>query len=71
MSYDVSRGQGAVSRATLHDMKLLNEANGAGPEVAYNKGIILIQKGDNDENNQNKNNNETLANRTRAILDRV
>ena len=27
-------------------MKLLNEANGAGPEVAYNKGIILIQKGD-------------------------
>ena len=27
-------------------MKLLNEAAGAGPEVGYNKGIILIQKGD-------------------------
>lgn len=27
-------------------MKLLNEASGAGPEVRYNKGIILIQKGD-------------------------
>jgi Flp pilus assembly protein TadD len=27
-------------------MKLLNEAAGAGPEVNYNKGIILIQKGD-------------------------
>jgi tetratricopeptide (TPR) repeat protein len=28
--------------------KLLNEANGAGPEVAYNKGIIAIQNGDYD-----------------------
>jgi Flp pilus assembly protein TadD len=27
-------------------MKLLNEAAGSGPEVGYNKGIILIQKGD-------------------------
>lgn len=27
-------------------MKLLNEAAGAGPEVGYNKGIILVQKGD-------------------------
>ena len=27
-------------------MKLLNEAAGAGSEVGYNKGIILIQKGD-------------------------
>lgn len=27
-------------------MQLLNEASGAGPEVGYNKGIILIQKGD-------------------------
>lgn len=27
-------------------MKLFNEAAGAGPEVAFNKGIILIQKGD-------------------------
>lgn len=27
-------------------MTLLNEAAGAGPEVAFNKGIILIQKGD-------------------------
>ena len=27
-------------------MKLLNEAAGAGPEGAFNKGIILIQKGD-------------------------
>jgi len=27
-------------------MTLLNEAAGAGPEVGYNKGIILIQKGD-------------------------
>ena len=27
-------------------MKLLNEAAVAGPEVAFNKGIILIQKGD-------------------------
>ena len=27
-------------------MMLLNEAAGAGPEVGYNKGIILIQKGD-------------------------
>jgi Flp pilus assembly protein TadD len=27
-------------------MKLLNEAAGAGPEVNYNKGLILIEKGD-------------------------
>ena len=38
----IKRQEGDVDGA----MKLLNEANGAGPEVAYNKGIILIQKGD-------------------------
>ena len=38
----IKRQEGDVDAA----MKLLNEANGAGPEVAYNKGIILIQKGD-------------------------
>jgi tetratricopeptide (TPR) repeat protein len=38
----IMRQEGDIDGA----MKLLNEANGAGPEVAYNKGIILIQKGD-------------------------
>ena len=38
----IMRQEGDVDGA----MKLLNEASGAGPEVAYNKGIILIQKGD-------------------------
>ena len=38
----IKRQEGDVDGA----MKLLNEANGASPEVAYNKGIILIQKGD-------------------------
>ena len=38
----LTRQNGDIDRA----MKLLNEAAGAGPEVGYNKGIILIQKGD-------------------------
>jgi Tfp pilus assembly protein PilF len=38
----IMRKEGDVDGA----MKLLNEAAGAGPEVGYNKGIILIQKGD-------------------------
>jgi len=38
----IKRREGDVDGA----MKLLNEASGAGDEVNYNKGIILIQKGD-------------------------
>jgi tetratricopeptide (TPR) repeat protein len=38
----ITRKDGNVDDA----MALLNEASGAGPEVGYNKGIILIQKGD-------------------------
>lgn len=38
----LTRQNGDIDEA----MKLLNEAAGAGPEVGYNKGIILIQKGD-------------------------
>jgi tetratricopeptide (TPR) repeat protein len=38
----IMRREGDVDGA----MKLLNEASGAGDEVNYNKGIILIQKGD-------------------------
>tara|TARA_B100000768_G_scaffold182024_1_gene208532 strand:- start:3546 stop:5258 length:1713 start_codon:yes stop_codon:yes gene_type:complete len=38
----ITRKDGNVDDA----MALLNEAAGAGPEVGYNKGIILIQKGD-------------------------
>ncbi|MDG2208851.1 MAG: hypothetical protein P8K81_02565 [Flavobacteriales bacterium] len=38
----IMRQEGDVDGA----MKLLNEAAGAGPEVGYNKGIVLIQKGD-------------------------
>ncbi|MFZ8836936.1 MAG: tetratricopeptide repeat protein [Flavobacteriales bacterium] len=38
----IKRQSGDVDGA----MQLLNEAAGAGPEVGYNKGIILIQKGD-------------------------
>lgn len=38
----IKRLEGDVDGA----MALLNEAAGAGPEVAFNKGIILIQKGD-------------------------
>ena len=38
----ITRKDGNIDDA----MALLNEASGAGPEVGYNKGIILIQKGD-------------------------
>jgi tetratricopeptide (TPR) repeat protein len=38
----IKRREGDVDGA----MKLFNEASGAGDEVNYNKGIILIQKGD-------------------------
>lgn len=52
----IKRREGDVDGA----MKLLNEANGAGDEVNYNKGIIKIQKGDYNSAISNMGRNNTL-----------
>ena len=52
----IKRREGDVDGA----MKLLNEANGAGDEVNYNKGIIKIQKGDYTSAISNMGRNNTL-----------
>ncbi|MGB1074697.1 MAG: tetratricopeptide repeat protein [Flavobacteriales bacterium] len=52
----IKRREGDVDGA----MKLLNEAKGAGDEVNYNKGIILIQKGDYSSAISNMGRNNTV-----------